>query len=115
MTKEELKKQIIENKFSETVRCFGDDQLRNVIREIYCDGVMEGYKLARMRLELIGGLPMTGGEYYFEKNMDKIRKLIKLCMLYDECEEDEKRGVEITLNCGSCFLVDACRLAICRV
>lgn len=44
MTKEELKKQIIENKFSETVRCFGDDQLRNVIREIYCDGVMEGYK-----------------------------------------------------------------------
>ena len=89
MTKEELKKQIIENKFSETVRCFGDDQLRNVIREIYCDGVMEGYKLARMRLELIGGLPMTGGEYYFEKNMDKIRKLIKLYMLYDECEEDE--------------------------
>ena len=40
----------------------------NRYSEIYCDGVMEVYKLARMRLELIGGLPMTGGEYYFEKN-----------------------------------------------
>ena len=44
MGKEEIGKQIDSKKFSKTMRCYGDDKLGNIIKEIYYDGMREGYK-----------------------------------------------------------------------
>ena len=42
MGKEEIGKQIDSKKFSKTMRCYGDDKLGNIIKEIYYDGMREG-------------------------------------------------------------------------
>ena len=42
MTKEEIEKLINSKKFSKTIRCYGDDKLENIIKEIYYDGMREG-------------------------------------------------------------------------
>ena len=55
MGKEEIGKQIDSKKFSKTMRCYGDDKLGNIIKEIYYDGMREGYNLAKFRLELLNG------------------------------------------------------------
>ena len=39
MGKEEIGKQIDSKKFSKTMRCYGDDKLGNIIKEIYYDGM----------------------------------------------------------------------------
>ena len=49
MGKEEIGKQIDSKKFSKTMRCYGDDKLGNIIKEIYYDGMREGYNLAKFR------------------------------------------------------------------
>ena len=58
MTKEEIEKLINSKKFSKTIRCYGDDKLENIIKEIYYDGMREGYELAKFRLNLLNGMPL---------------------------------------------------------
>lgn len=55
MSKEDLGKLIDNKKFSKTMYCYGDDKLGNFIKEIYFDGMREGYNLAKFRLELLEG------------------------------------------------------------
>lgn len=43
MNKEEIGKLIDDKKFSKNIRCFGDDKRRDFIKEIYFDGMREGY------------------------------------------------------------------------
>ena len=87
MTKEEIEKQINSSKFSKTISCYGDDKLRNLIQEIYFDGMREGYELAKFRLELLDRMPFSAGDDYLDENMEKIRNVISLCELYEECDE----------------------------
>ena len=83
MTKEELGKLINRNKFSKTIRCYGDDKLKNLIEEIYYDGMREGYDLAKFRLNLLDGMPFGAADEYLDDNMEKIRKILKLCEQYE--------------------------------
>ena len=48
MSKEDLGKLIDNKKFSKTMYCYGDDKLGNFIKEIYFDGMREGYNLAKL-------------------------------------------------------------------
>ena len=48
MSKEDLGKLIDSKKFSKTMYCYGDDKLGNFIKEIYFDGMREGYNLAKL-------------------------------------------------------------------
>ena len=73
MGKEEIGKQIDSKKFSKTMRCYGDDKLGNIIKEIYYDGMREGYNLAKFRLELLNGVPPGVAEKYWDDNMENIR------------------------------------------
>ncbi len=83
MTKEEIEKLINSKKYSTTIRCFGDDKLRDFIKEIYFDGMHEGYKLAKFRLELLNGLPFGAADKYLDEHMNDIRNIINLCNQYD--------------------------------
>lgn len=86
MGKEEIGKQIDSKKFSKTMRCYGDDKLGNIIKEIYYDGMKEGYNLAKFRLELLNGVPPGVAEKYWDDNMENIRNVLSLCEQYEECE-----------------------------
>lgn len=86
MTKEEIGKLIDSKKFSKTVRCFGDDKLKNFFEEIYYDGMREGYNLAKYRLELLDRMPLGAADKYFDKHMEEIRNILKLCEEYEASE-----------------------------
>ena len=85
MTKEEIEKLINSKKFSKTIRCYGDDKLENIIKEIYFDGMQAGYDLAKFRLELIDRMPFRGADQYWNDNMENIRN-------YFTYEEEHKWG-----------------------
>lgn len=89
MTKEDIGKLIDSKKFSKDIKCFGDDKLENFIKEIYFDGMREGYELAKYRLELLNGLPFGAADDYFDKHMEDIRDILKLCEQYELCIEKE--------------------------
>ena len=78
MTKEEIGKIIDSKKYSETIRCYGDDKFRNLIKEIYFDGMRAGYDLAKFRLELLNRMPFGSADDYLEKNMEKIKEIVYL-------------------------------------
>lgn len=87
MTKKEIGKLIESKKFSKNVRCFGDDKLRGFIKEIYFDGMREGYELAKFRLELLNGLPSGAADRYLDEHMEDIRNIINLCEQYESYDE----------------------------
>ena len=87
MTREELGKLIDSKKFSKAIRCFGDDKLRDFIKEIYFDGMREGYELAKNRLELLNRMPFGAADDYLDKYMEDIRDILKLCEQYELCTE----------------------------
>lgn len=86
MLKEEIGKLIDSKKFSETIFCYGDDKLGNLIKEIYYDGMRKGYDLAKLRLELLDGMPFGVADKYWDDNMKKIRIVLDLCKQYEVCE-----------------------------
>ena len=86
MGKEEIGKQIDSKKFSKTMRCYGDDKLGNIIKEIYFVCMREGYNLAKFRLEFLICLPPGVAEKYWDDNMENIRIVLSLCEQYEECE-----------------------------
>ena len=83
MTKEQIGKLIDSKKFSKTIHCYGDDKFRNVIQEIYYDGMREGYELAKFRLDLLDCMPFGAADEYLDSNMEKIRGILKLCEQYE--------------------------------
>ncbi|MBQ6968611.1 MAG: hypothetical protein IJP84_12010 [Lachnospiraceae bacterium] len=87
MTKEEIEKLINSKKFSTAIRCYGKDKLRDLITEIYLDGMSKGYELAMFRLELLNSMPSTAGDKYLDENLGKIRDIINLCEMYEKCDE----------------------------
>ena len=89
MTKEEIVKLIDSKKISKEIRCYGDDKLRDFIKEIYFDGMREGYELAKFRLELLNVMPFGAADKYLNKNMKDIRDILKLCEQYELCIEKE--------------------------
>lgn len=86
MLKEEIGKLIDSKKFGETIFCYGDDKLGNLIKEIYYDGMRKGYDLAKFRLELLDGMPFGVADKYWDDNMKKIRIVLDLCKQYEVCE-----------------------------
>lgn len=89
MNKEEIGKLIDDKKFSKTIRCFGDDKLRDFIKEIYFDGMREGYELAKYRLELLNGMPFGAADDCLDKHMEDIRDILRLCEQYELCTEKD--------------------------
>lgn len=104
MTKEELEREINANKFSE-MKCFSADKLRNLMKEIYIDGMREGYELAISRLKFLDLIPFDSGNDYLDKNMNKIRNLINLCEQYEKCVEDEKDDIATLGNARDDFRI----------
>ena len=86
MSKEDLGKLIDNKKFSKTMYCYGDDKLGNFIKEIYFDGMREGYNLAKFRLDLLNLMPFASADKYWNDNMENIRNVLSLCEQYEECE-----------------------------
>ena len=89
MNKEEIGKLINDKKFSKAIRCFGNDKLRDFIEEIYCDGMREGYELAKYRLEVHNGVSFGAADNYLDEHMNDIRDILKLCEQYELCKEKE--------------------------
>lgn len=89
MTRKEIGILINSKKFSKAIRCFGDNKLRDFIKEIYFDGMREGYELAKYRLESLNGMPFSAGEDYLDEHMNDIRDILKLCEQYELCTEKE--------------------------
>lgn len=87
MEKEDIGKLIDSKKFCEEIRCFGDDKLKNLIKEIYFDGMRKGYEIAKFRLELLDGMPFGAADSFLEKNMENIRSILELCRKYESCEK----------------------------
>ena len=80
---EEWEKKRLENRL--TVRNLVK-RCGNIIKEIYYDGMREGYNLAKFRLELLNGVPPGVAEKYWDDNMENIRNVLSLCEQYEECE-----------------------------
>ena len=89
MNKEEIGKLIDDKKFSKNIRCFGDDKLRDFIKEIYFDGMRDGYELVKYRLELLNRMPFGAADDYLDKYMEDIRDILKLCEQYELCTEKD--------------------------
>ena len=89
MSKEDLGKLIDSMLFSFSMYCYGDDKLGNFIKEIYFDGMREGYNLAKFRLELLDGMPFDAADEYWDNNMEKIRNILNLCKQYDEIDKQK--------------------------
>ena len=89
MTKEEIGKIIDSKKFSKTIRCYEDDKLSGFIKEIYLDGMYEGYKLAIFRLKLLGRMPADAADEYFKEHMEDVRSILKLCEQYEACQRQD--------------------------
>ena len=84
MSKEEIGKLIDSKKFGKTILCYGDDKLENIIKEIYFDGMREGYDLAKFRLDLLDGMPFGAADEYWNDNMENIRNILDLCKQYED-------------------------------
>lgn len=89
MNKEEIGKLIDDKKFSKNIRCFGDDKIRDFIKEIYFDGMREGYELVKYRLKLLNGMPFGAADDYLDEHMEDIRDILKLCEQYELCTEKD--------------------------
>ncbi len=89
MTKAELGEFIDHEKFLHEIRCFDDDKLRNLIQEIFYEGMREGYELAKFRLELLNSFPFGSADEFLDENMEKIRKMLDLCKAYEDLEEEQ--------------------------
>ena len=87
MTKAEVGNLIDKKKFTKEMRFFHDDKLRNLIEEIYYEGVRAGYELAKFRLELLDRMPFSMADDFIEENMSKIREILDLCKQYEECKD----------------------------
>ena len=88
MTKEKIGKLIDQKKFTKEMHCYEDDKLRNLIGEIYYEGVRAGYDLAKFRLELLdGGMPFGMADDFLSENMGNIREMLDLCKQYEECKD----------------------------
>ena len=87
MTKAELGELIDEKKFLKVIRCYDEDKLRNLIQEIFYEGMREGYELAKFRLQLLNDMPFGSADKFLDENMDKIREMLDLCKMYEECEK----------------------------
>ena len=88
MTKEKIGKLIDQKKFAKEMHCYHDDKLRNLVEEIFYEGVRAGYDLAKFRLELLeGGMPFGMADDFLSENMDNIREMLDLCKQYEECKD----------------------------
>lgn len=81
MTKEELDKIIKDNKFSHLVTYSDEssaiEELDNLIKKVYYDGMAKGYEIAVDRLQLLESrLPPDYPAEYVEKNRDKIKNIL---------------------------------------
>ena len=82
MTKEELDNIIENNHFSALHSC-SDDEIKNLIQEIYYDGMLNGYEIAIYRLQTLGGrMPIKCTTDYYEKYSKKIRTILDA--IYDK-------------------------------
>lgn len=90
MDKEEIAKLIDSKKFSKTIRCYGEDKFRNLMEEIYFDGMREGYNLAKYRLNMLDKMPFGAADDYLDENLEKIRTIISLCEQYESLKEDSR-------------------------
>lgn len=86
MTKNEIVNLIDRKKFSKTIRSCGNDKLRDLIEEIYFDGMRKGYELAKFRLELLDSMPFGAADKYLDEHMNDIREILKLCEQYELCK-----------------------------
>ena len=83
----EIEEEIAKLKFSKQCRSYSDNYLKNLISEIYYDGLRDGYELAKKRLELFDGFPSSlGGEYFFEHKAN-IQKTLKLIEEYEKIKK----------------------------
>ena len=88
MTKAEFGKLIDRKKFTKEIHCYRDDKLKNLIEEIFYEGVRAGYDLAKFRLELLdGGMPFGMADEFLIENMSNIREILDLCKQYEECKD----------------------------
>ena len=88
MTKDELGKMIDNPDFASEIRCYGEDKFRNIIKEIYFAGMREGYNLAKFRLELLDRMPFGAADDFLDKNLEEIRKVLKLCERYESAPDE---------------------------
>ncbi len=88
MTKDKVGKLIDQKKFTKEIHCYHDDKLRNLIEEIFYEGVRAGYDLAKFRLDLLdGGMPFSMADDFLSENMGNIRETLDLCKQYEECKD----------------------------
>jgi hypothetical protein len=85
----ELRKQIEELKFAKEIRCYSKDVLRDLLAELYYDGMRVGYELAKCRLPFISGISAGRADEYLKENMSQIRETIKLCEEYEKVENND--------------------------
>ena len=86
ITKAELGELIDQKKFAKEICSYDDDKLRNLIQEIFFEGMREGYELAKFRLELLNSFPFDSADEFLDENMGKIREIMDLCKKYEELE-----------------------------
>ena len=75
MTKEELQEIIKENRFS-NLYCYSEDEIKNLVKEIYFDGMVEGHRIAIDKLQMFNGLPLGSCDSYFTKQEDNIKRIL---------------------------------------
>ncbi len=81
MTRDELKELIRDNHFSD-LHSYTEDNIANLVKEIYHDGMVEGYEMAIFRLQMLGTrMPFDCSQEYVKKNGDKIKTILNA--LYD--------------------------------
>ena len=87
MTKAELGELIDKKKFLHEIRSYDEDKLRNLIEEIFYEGMREGYELAKYRLSMFTAFPFHAADEFLGENMDKIREMLELCRQYENFKE----------------------------
>lgn len=78
MTREEFEQIVSETRLG-SINTFYDDNMRNLLEEVYHAGFQDGYSNAIFKLQLFEGRSILAAadKEFFEKNGDKIRRRIE--------------------------------------
>ena len=88
VTKEQFDEIVSETRLGE-IKTFYNDNMRNLLEEIYHAGFNDGYSNAIFKLQILGGRSIfaAGDREFFEKNEDKIKRRLAAIREYEEGPE----------------------------
>lgn len=90
MTREEFEQIVSETRLG-SINTFYNDNMRNLLEEVYHAGFQDGYSNAIFKLQLFEGRSIfaAADKEFFEKNSDKIKRRIEAIREYetDKCSK----------------------------